>query len=325
MHVVSDGYARPVEDITVMLVDDELIILNGLTSMLRRQFPHIQLQAFTNGNDALLQIGGHAPDLLITDLYMPQIDGIELIEKARGMGCENISVLTGFQEFELAQKAVKLHALDYMLKPVDKMELYALVETVARKLQKPSAGGDADGMPELLSLLLKPDADARTLAEALARYADASGYDLAVWQAVAKAKYLSALPLKAKQAALRELLPDLHRRTRIRSAVVLRSLDFIRDNLSHSIQLSDAARAVYVQANYFSTLFHRETGMSFVQYVNHARISLACEKLLGNPDMYNDQLAHECGFDNAGYFFRMFKRYTGVSPGEFRKMLDMRA
>ena len=457
MHVVSDERTRPVEDITVLLVDDELIILNGLTSLLHKRFPHIALHSFTNGYDALRQIGEHVPDLLITDLFMPQIGGIELIEKAREMGCANYAVLTGFQEFELAHKAVKLHAMDYLLKPVDKKELYALVETVAhkrhddwevnrRQIEKvlmlaavygaqegeqtlrrmhlqscallaalsgagsaisavealdlrfgrhydisspedevgdvqlllwvgdvsaeemeqcrleafgpesaaaacgliqsvslhdlylslrtamagsqdrpaPPAAGDGTGsgdLPDLPSLLSKADSSTRSLAEALARYADYNGYDLPVWQAVAKAARLSALPRTARHAALQEWLSDLHRKTHIRSAVVLRSLEYIHNNLHRSIQLSDAAQAVYVQANYFSTLFHRETGMSFVQYVNYARVSLACEKLLGNPGIHNDQIAHECGFDNAGYFFRMFKRYTGVTPGEFRETL----
>lgn len=70
-------------------------------------------------------------DLLITDIKMPRMDGFKLIEQARDhMEDIPIAVLSGFSEFEYARRAIRHGVMDYLLKPIDKTQLYELLKRV---------------------------------------------------------------------------------------------------------------------------------------------------------------------------------------------------
>lgn len=94
---------------------------------------------------------------------------------------------------------------------------------------------------------------------------------------------------------------------------------YIADNLgSGEISVSAAAALVNMSESYFSHLFKKETGSSFVDYVNSVRIERAKQLLLQtNLKIY--EIADRVGVDNANYFSLLFKKMTGVSPADFRK------
>lgn len=73
----------------------------------------------------------------------------------------------------------------------------------------------------------------------------------------------------------------------------------------------------HVSANYLSNLFKSRSGVSFNAHINHLRIKRACH-LLRNFDQTLDEVALSCGYHDTGYFCRVFKKYTGQTPGEFR-------
>ncbi len=119
----------------IMLVDDEPIILNGVERMIQRRWPEYEIQKFESAQPALEAIRTRIPDLLISDIYMPETDGMSFVEQAQALGCTRYAFLTGYDEFELAQRALRLQSKDYLLKPVNKAELYRLVEMTAKQLE----------------------------------------------------------------------------------------------------------------------------------------------------------------------------------------------
>lgn len=123
-------------DLRVVVVDDEARICNGVARFLLKRWPELEIQKFDNGIDALAAIKQNVPDLLITDLRMPEMDGLELIEEGMVNGLAHAIVLTAYDEFELMQRAIRLHAHDYLLKPVDRDQLYHAVENVALSIEK---------------------------------------------------------------------------------------------------------------------------------------------------------------------------------------------
>lgn len=77
-------------------------------------------------------------DLLITDIKMPRMDGFKLIEQARDhMEDIPIAVLSGFSEFEYARRAIRHGVMDYLLKPIDKTQLYELLKRVEDVKKRP--------------------------------------------------------------------------------------------------------------------------------------------------------------------------------------------
>jgi two-component system response regulator YesN len=122
----------------LMIADDEPRIRNGLCKALPWGDMGIQVVAEAeNGREALEIAATVCPDLMFVDINMPIVNGLELIEQLRidVPGCLVI-VISGHDEFSYAQQAVRLNVFDYLLKPVQKSELQAVVSKAAEVLNK---------------------------------------------------------------------------------------------------------------------------------------------------------------------------------------------
>ena len=102
--------------IRVLLADDEATIRNGLQNAIPWEQYHAKVVAVaSNGQEALDLIRSYLPDLVIIDIKMPQIDGLEVIRqtKAAGITCRFL-ILSGYDDFYLAQKAIRYGANGYL-------------------------------------------------------------------------------------------------------------------------------------------------------------------------------------------------------------------
>ncbi|WNS46054.1 response regulator [Paenibacillus sp. MMS20-IR301] len=109
----------------VVLADDETIALEGLLSLTDWEELGFEIcGACENGEAALAVIAQSKPDLVITDIRMPGIDGLELIRRVRGLEIEQpiFIVLSGYGEFEYARTAIRYGVKHYLLKPVIEAE-----------------------------------------------------------------------------------------------------------------------------------------------------------------------------------------------------------
>jgi AraC-like DNA-binding protein/mannose-6-phosphate isomerase-like protein (cupin superfamily) len=95
-------------------------------------------------------------------------------------------------------------------------------------------------------------------------------------------------------------------------------LDWIHRHIAHEMVADDAARLVHVTVGAFSRWFKREIGRTFTDYVNDARCSAACDRLL-RTDVSVARLADQCGFTTLSNFNAQFKRRYGRTPREFRR------
>ncbi len=118
----------------VMLVDDEPYILQGLQIIVDWEREGYEIVALmTNGQEALEYLKNNTVDLIISDIQMPVMNGLELLEKINE---EKISdarfvVLTGYDDFSYTQKAIRSNCHDYILKPVKKEELLSIIRNVS--------------------------------------------------------------------------------------------------------------------------------------------------------------------------------------------------
>ncbi|WP_438444402.1 response regulator [Gorillibacterium sp. sgz5001074] len=112
-----------------MIVDDEEMIRLGIAKILSKSELPVQVTGlYANGLEAWTELSKLAPgelDVLITDIKMPVMDGLKLIEKAKErMPGLAVIVLSGFNEFEYARQALRFGVTDYFLKPLDKYDLF---------------------------------------------------------------------------------------------------------------------------------------------------------------------------------------------------------
>ena len=120
----------------VLIVDDEEWIRLGLREQIGWTDLNMEIIGEAhNGEKALGIILRSQPDIVVTDIRMPVMDGIELMEKTHKLYPEIIFiVLSGYSDFEYARKAINLNALDYILKPIEEKNLEDALKKAADKI-----------------------------------------------------------------------------------------------------------------------------------------------------------------------------------------------
>ncbi|MCX7748959.1 MAG: response regulator [Clostridia bacterium] len=103
--------------------------------------------------------------------------------------------------------------------------------------------------------------------------------------------------------------------------IVETAKNYIDERFTEEITLHKIAEFVHISPNYFSTLFSNEVGQSFLEYVTMRRIEKA-RKLLGEKDARVQDVGEKVGYDNPCYFSRIFKKYTGMSPLEYKERIN---
>ncbi|KRE73821.1 helix-turn-helix domain-containing protein [Paenibacillus sp. Soil750] len=96
-------------------------------------------------------------------------------------------------------------------------------------------------------------------------------------------------------------------------------LEYLNQHLEQDITLDIMADKLNITPGYLSTYFKEKTGANFSDYLNGLRIQKAKE-LLNNLDLKIQEISVKVGYQNVNSFIRMFKRYSGITPGEYRKM-----
>lgn len=121
----------------VLIADDEWLIREGLKMTVDWHSVRCEIVAeAANGEQSLQAVRDYSPDILITDIRMPGMDGLRMAEEARRCHPElKIIFLTGFDDFAYAQHAVKLQASDFVLKPTNPDELLRSVSTVCQEIE----------------------------------------------------------------------------------------------------------------------------------------------------------------------------------------------
>jgi two-component system response regulator YesN len=102
--------------------------------------------------------------------------------------------------------------------------------------------------------------------------------------------------------------------------IIARAKQYILDHLERHITLQDLADHVAISPGYLSTIFKKELHQNLMGYINMIKTEHACALLRqGKYRIY--EISYMLGFENAYYFTRVFRRYTGVSPSEYQKKM----
>ena len=243
----------------MIIVDDERTIRDALKIFLDWQSLGIEIIGdYKNGAEAFDAMLDDYPDIVLTDIKMPGLNGLELIERAHHAGLNmQFIILSGYAEFEFAKTAMKYGVRHYLLKPISEEQLKAVMLEVR---------------------------DASLLALAVA-------------------------------APVQNIEPN--------GDIIKTIKAYIRQNLSDpSLSLKQISEnTLYMNADYVSKIFAKRTGEKFSTYVTRKRLDVA-RALLATGEYRINQIAEQAGFgSDAQYFCRIFKKATGMTPGEYAKTL----
>lgn len=123
---------------TVLVVDDEPLVRRGIINSVQwENYGVNQIFEASNGNEAWELYQNSAVDIVITDIKMPEMNGIELLRALKTVNSKAVRiVLSGYSDFEYLQKAIRAGVMDYLLKPINVIELEEVLETAINRLRE---------------------------------------------------------------------------------------------------------------------------------------------------------------------------------------------
>lgn len=132
----------------VLLVDDEYMIVNGLKKIISWENEGFMIKGTArNAREALMVMETEAIDLVITDITMPEMTGLEFVEAAQKAANQfEFMILSGYQKFDFLKGGLQLGAINYLMKPVDKKELLKSVRKAKKRLDSRSQQETRDGL-----------------------------------------------------------------------------------------------------------------------------------------------------------------------------------
>jgi two-component system response regulator YesN len=336
----------------LLIVDDEPIIRGGLVKMAQNyahKFQHIETAV--NGIDALEHIIQLEPDLLLTDIRMPRMDGLELCRKVHETYPHILMVVvSGFSDFDYAQKCLSYGVKHYLLKPVTPPDLHEVFDLILKAQSKGyipvSRYVDWVERMEQCIWTLQEDEMSKLMAEWREHCSHLSTQQLKeqlndVAMLLQKRFHEKNRPLGSyfTESFMASSKAELFQQFEERLLAVIDSLlaarrgnykdpmeeakAYIDNNLSLDISLKDVADRIGITPTYFSTLFKKMSSETFVSYRIHRRMEKACE-LLSIPHKRTVDVAAEVGYDDYPHFTKTFKKIFGVSPSEYRASLGIK-
>ena len=239
----------------VMIVDDEPDTLDQLAGYVQRADPDFIVAAMAQtAEDALFFAGMIDPDLIITDVLMPVTDGLAMLQQMREAGWNGRAVVvSGHDEFNYAQQAIRLQVDDYLLKPVSSEDVRVLLRKIKESFTQEQARLDELRQDIMHEPVAAGDVLPDFLQKAMAYIKERFGEPLTLTQ-VARAvavspTYLSACFPKYGHANFVEYISRL----RMTKAMEL----LTQTNL---LVQEVAERVGYHDVAYFTRLFRRTTG-----------------------------------------------------------------
>lgn len=143
---------------SILIVDDERIVLNGVRLLIEEElhlpFP-VDIVTASNGPRALELLGHFTPDLILTDIRMPVMDGFALTERIRERLPEvDIAILTSHADFDYAMQAIRFQVTDFILKPINEQLLKETIEKSHARRKKGAEKEQRAALMELRNMML---------------------------------------------------------------------------------------------------------------------------------------------------------------------------
>jgi two-component system response regulator YesN len=121
----------------ILIVDDEKIVLDSIEYMLENSEYEFIIQKARNGKEALLIADDFRPHILLSDIRMPGIDGVDLVKTIRKSNYKvKLIFISAYEQFEYAKVSIKYGVSDYILKPLTKKKLTESLDKVIKELDK---------------------------------------------------------------------------------------------------------------------------------------------------------------------------------------------
>lgn len=254
------------EKYRILIADDEPIERTVISKIIKNYFEEeVEVYQAVNGREAIEIFRSHDCQIALLDISMPGINGLEAAEEIRNESSAcSIIFLTAYDEFDYAKRAIKVRALDYLLKPSTKDELITVLEE-------------------------------------------------AIHLAAMGRKNVKVLPQISEEEEKADDRQELMKNQLFSEYI----RGYIEAHYMEDISLQDAAAQLHYSDAYFCRFFKQNFDKNFIMYLSELRVEKAKE-LLEDMTVNVKDISQRVGFRDSGYFTKVFKRVTGVTPSEYR-------
>lgn len=275
----------------VLLVDDEQIERMALAKRIEKYYGDIvNIYQAVNGREAVDMCSEQKNDIIIMDISMPEMNGVMAARYIRQMDEEcSIIFLSAYDDFSYARNAIKVKALDYLLKPCDISDLLAVMDMAIQKLDKKNTQKEVSAM-----------ADDRSL-----------GYiNMEIHDNLNENDYINYY--NGTRA-------DNNRNTD-EKATAGQMKEYVENNYMYDISMQEAAQTMGYSDAYFSKLFKQYFNQNFTAYLTEYRMKKA-KQLLSDTNESIKDISRMVGYTDSNYFAKIFKRIVGEIPSKYREKL----
>lgn len=356
-----------------MIVDDKDIV--------RRELKRLKIwgdcsgfticKEATNGEEALDFIKDNLVDLVITDIRMPKVDGLELLRAiVESKRCPLVVLLSDFSDFTYARQGIIHGAFDFIPKPVNEDELttlllraklfldqslveHKLTEKIDYRYIEAHQPSETKLNLEIIQELISFDSKEvmEKISQKVSQMSEQQEWTRNTFEELLEssitsilAKLLlewpclenyidydffrarSILSNQTRSTLCNDYLNKIEELLRLlqtlrcnpsERGVIAEVCAYIRSHIEEEVSLHAISENLYVNKNYLSELFKQKTGMAFTEYVTKVKMERA-KILLLKQEQKAFEIAERLGFKDTEYFSKVFKKYTLMTPTQFR-------
>lgn len=332
----------------LIIVDDEERVLEAMNEIINWEELNVHIIGLCdNALSALQLMINEEIDILVTDIKMPIMDGLELISRAKEMH-PNIECITlsGYEEFDLAREAISLGVRRYLLKPCSKEELIESIQLCVKSIDNQQRHIHVE--PEMRQQLIEQTyerlinlqllrlesqeqvkrvsecaKDHSIIREAIILVAIHYGQSFQKLQPIMANIVKTQNPQELFLLAVKILL-DIANERRVRDPIVAKVIRYVYDNYDKpSLTLQYIAdNEIHLTVRYIGQRFLNEMNMKFSDFLLQVRIEKAIELLQKKDFSSSAEIADQVGLgNNVHYFYRLFRQYTGMTLKEYKSKI----
>lgn len=295
----------------LLIVDDQQREIDGIAHMLKWDTLGIEVAyCATEANKAIEILEKEQIDIVLTDIIMPDMDGLSLVQKIHAE-YPNIKVVccSCFDNIKFTISAVNNGASGYLLKPILTHEIQAIMYRIANEIREQRKAETTKNAISAYKFNL-----IRLINESISSF---NKEDFSYW--------VDCIEEAAGIERLKEIEIALEKTANVgidhaqQESCVQIIIDNITKHLTEKITNEMLTEGVYFSQNYAFTVFRNETGQSVHQYLLNARLEAACSLLLMDRKRKIADIAQELQFSDASHFNNCFKKRYGLTPADYRR------
>jgi len=324
----------------VIVVDDEMVIRNGVSGMINSEIDDFScVESFRDGLEVIEYLQDNDADVIVSDIKMINVSGVELAKYIyENKSHIKVILLSGYSDFEYAKAAVRYKVTDYILKPTDFDELKAVFDRLRIEFSDDNAMMERRMFNERVQLLysyIRENEEEKAhkaiddffeeIPRNIGRYMrdlyemiyerleNHSKIELKEFDTNELSIHTDRETIKETAHNLFDEIFEMFNGVNDEYASAVRK--YIDKHFCEDISLQSVADAMALSPVYLSRYFKKNMGEKFSDYILRLRMEKAAEMLLVNKRVADVSIA--CGFNNSGYFAKVFKNYYSCTPKEY--------